>query len=194
MIVITLLKKLLSGSRPVLVVSALVAVLGITGSAYGARLITGGDIRDGSITAVDLAKGTQGTLHGDKGDKGGKGGKGDRGLKGSAGNAGVRGATGAFGATGAAGASVLGPQGPQGAQGPQGVQGTQGTAGAASTVAGPPGNPGTPGSPGAPGAPGPGTTQGSPCTTPGGTGTINWVDESAGAHTAYNLHCVNVTP
>ena len=63
-------KGLLCSSKPVMVVTALVAVLGITGTAYGAKLITGLDIKDGSITTVDLAKGTQNSLQGDKGDKG----------------------------------------------------------------------------------------------------------------------------
>ena len=55
--VLKLSKRLLCSSKPVMVVTALVAVLGITGTAYGAKLITGLDIRDGSITTVDLAKG-----------------------------------------------------------------------------------------------------------------------------------------
>jgi len=37
-------------------------VLGITGTAYGARLITGFDIKDGSIAAVDLSKSAQASL------------------------------------------------------------------------------------------------------------------------------------
>ena len=41
------LKGLLRSSKPVMVVTALVAVLGITGTAYGAKLITGSDIKDG---------------------------------------------------------------------------------------------------------------------------------------------------
>ena len=57
-------KRLLCSSKPVMVVTALVAVLGITGTAYGAKLITGLDIKDGSITTVDLAKGTQNSLQG----------------------------------------------------------------------------------------------------------------------------------
>ena len=80
-------KRLLCSSKPVMVVTALVAVLGITGTAYGAKLITGLDIRDGSITTVDLAKGTQNSLQGDKGDKGSTGAKG---AKGNAGAAGAR--------------------------------------------------------------------------------------------------------
>ena len=49
-------KRLLRSSKPVMVMTALVAVLGITGTAYGAKLITGLDIKNGSITAVDLSK------------------------------------------------------------------------------------------------------------------------------------------
>src|SRR3954462_13792649 len=88
----------LFSSRPVIAATALVAVLGITGTAYGAKLITGLDIRDGSITTVDLAKGTKNSLHGDQGDKGATG------AKGAKGNAGAAGAPGALGLTGAAGA------------------------------------------------------------------------------------------
>ena len=60
-------KALLCSSKPVMVVTALVAVLGITGTAYGAKLITGFDIKDGSITTVDLSKSTVAGLHGAKG-------------------------------------------------------------------------------------------------------------------------------
>ena len=45
------LTGLLRSSKPVMVMTAFVAVLGITGTAYGAKLITGLDIKDGSITA-----------------------------------------------------------------------------------------------------------------------------------------------
>ena len=72
-------KGLLCSSKPVMVVTALVAVLGITGTAYGAKLITGLDIRDGSITTVDLVEGDAESLQGDKGDKGSTGAKGAKG-------------------------------------------------------------------------------------------------------------------
>ena len=166
-------RGLLGSSKPVMLMTALVAILGITGTAYGAKLITGLDIRDGSITAVDLSKGAQATL---RGDTGGKGDKGLKGAKGDEGDLGRTGATGAVGATGATGnQGAVGAQGAQGSQGPQGTQGSQGSVGntgAASTVAGPPGSPG---GTGGVGPAGPGTTQGSVCTVPGGlTGTIHW--------------------
>ena len=69
----TTLRGLLRSSRPVMIMTALVAVLGITGTAYGAKLITGLDIRDGSITAVDLSKGAHHALEGDKGKEGQRG-------------------------------------------------------------------------------------------------------------------------
>ena len=98
--VLKLSKRLLCSSKPVMVVTALVAVLGITGTAYGAKLITGLDIRDGSITAVDLSKSTQASLKGDKGSTGAKGVKGNLGVTGNAGAAGGLGPTGAKGDTG----------------------------------------------------------------------------------------------
>jgi hypothetical protein len=153
-----------------MVMTALVAILGITGTAYGAKLITGLDIRDGSITTVDLSKGTQNSLQGDKGDQGDRGAKG---AKGNLGETGAQGSTGANGATGDTGVSVQGVQGqqgaastaagPQGATGPLGPTGTTGTtgtngssgptgpAGADSTVAGPAGATGLQGVPGTPG-------------------------------------------
>lgn len=123
-------KGLLCSSKPVMVVTALVAVLGISGTAYGAKLITGLDIRNGSITTVDLSKNARASLHGDKGAKG------DKGSKGNAGTPGAPGATGLTGLTGIAGeAGVRGLTGTNGTNGIAGTNGTNGTNGSAGTSA-----------------------------------------------------------
>jgi hypothetical protein len=183
----TMLKGLLRSSQPVLVVTALVAILGVAGTAYGAKLITSSDIKDGSIAAVDLSKNTRAGLVGTKGATGAGGHVGVRGPQGFRGSAGAHGATsnvpgpagpqgvqGSIGPTGAT-SSVAGPQGTQGIQGPTGAPG------AASTVAGPPGSPGAPGAPGAPGSPGANATaEGAPCVVPGPlTGTFHWSNQFA---------------
>jgi collagen type VII alpha len=129
-------KGLLCSSKPVMVVTALVAVLGISGTAYGAKLITGLDIRDGSITTVDLSKNARASLHGAKGAKGANGAKGDKGAKGNAGTPGATGATGLTGLTGIAGeAGTTGVRGLTGTSGTNGIAGTNGTNGTAGTNA-----------------------------------------------------------
>lgn len=93
-----------------------VAVLLITGlPAQAARLITGAEIKNGTITRADVRKGTL-TLdrlspptqrlireRGPAGPRGLKGDRGERGLTGTRGATGPRGATGATGPRGAAG-------------------------------------------------------------------------------------------
>jgi hypothetical protein len=123
----TMLRALLRSSRPVLIMTALVAVLGIGGTAYGAKVITGLDIRDGSITSVDLSRDTMFALHGSKGDKGVKGLKGLKGLKGMKGTKGLNGTEGLKGDAGAPGAA--GATGPAGAPGATGAPGNQGNTG-----------------------------------------------------------------
>jgi hypothetical protein len=189
--VITLCKQLLHRFRPVVLVTAFVAVLGVTGTAYSARLITGLDVRDGSLTAADLSKTARASLHGLTGARGMKGVKGLVGARGHAGAAGARGLKGSTGALGAQGAP--GGFGQTGAQGPIGLQGVTGASGTASTVAGPQGPPGAASLvPGPQGPTGPGgTTEGASCTVSvGRTGTIHWVDSGSG--TEYSLHCINV--
>jgi hypothetical protein len=115
--VLSMLKRLLGSCTPVMVMAALVAVMGIGGTAYGAKLITGLDIRDGSVTALDLSKKTQASLRGAKGVAGLKGAAGVRGTIGARGTAGDTGSTGATGAA----STVAGPTGPAG------VNGTNGT-------------------------------------------------------------------
>jgi hypothetical protein len=158
---------LLRSSKPLLVVTGLVAVLGITGTAYGAKLITGLDVKDGSLTTADLSKSAQASLHGSKGA---------RGLKGVAG---TPGRAGAFGHTGA-----------QGPIGLTGLQGATGGIGTASTVVGPRGLTGDTGAastavgPAGPNA----TTEGAPCTVPGPlTGHFHWTNLTGGA---WSLGCI----
>jgi hypothetical protein len=98
----------IKSAKPVVAVS--VGVVGLLviggGSAAAKALITGKDIKNGSIHLVDLGAGTKAKLHGAKGATG------------------ATGATGARGATGSQGAT-----GPAGAQGPKGNQGDQGNPG-----------------------------------------------------------------
>ena len=80
------------------------------------KLLTGKDIKDGSIGIVDLSSSTRVGL---KGPQGAQGPRGNAGAEGPAGPQGAKGDTGAQGAPG-----DVGPRGPQGQQGVQGLQGT----------------------------------------------------------------------
>jgi hypothetical protein len=142
-------RRLLRTSRPVLLMTALVAIFGITGTAVAAkRLVTGADIKNGSITRVDLSRSAQAALRGKKGEAGASGTTGAVGVRGETGGAGIGGAQGGPGATGrdgsagsngtngtngAAGASGspggVGSQGATGLSGPQGTAGIQGATG-----------------------------------------------------------------
>jgi hypothetical protein len=105
------------------VLASLALVLSITSGAGAAakRLITGKDIKNGSITTVDLSKRTVAQL---KGAKGAKGAKGDTGA------AGAKGETGAPGTPGVAGAKGdKGEKGDPGADGRNGVDGQDGDQG-----------------------------------------------------------------
>jgi hypothetical protein len=146
--VFSLITGLLRGSKPVLLVTAFVAVLGISGTAYAAKLVTGADIKDGSISTNDLSKKAKVSLKGDRGIKGNVGTKGNKGDRGSKGRLGMTGAQGVAGAAGVQG--TAGVTGVQGAAGVPGVQGAAGTNGLA----------GTPGGNGAPGANGSDGTDG----------------------------------
>ena len=165
-LVIRKTRGLLFSSRPVIAATALVAVLGITGTAYGAKLITGLDIKDGSITAVDLSKGAHGALKGDKGARGAIGIGGSRGAKGTAGVVGVAGPLGPIGAA----STAPGPQGLIGVTGNQGNPGPQGSIGAASTVQGPAGVQGATGAQGSTGSTGAASTVQGPAGVQGATG------------------------
>jgi hypothetical protein len=147
-IVLTRLRGPLRGSAPIVFATALVAVLGIGGTAGAAKLITGSSIKDGSITAADLSKKARTSLHGAAGARGIAGGKGDRGSKGPVGMTGAQGAAGAAGSNGTPGAA--------GSDGSPGVAGTNGAPGAAGSN----GSQGAAGSNGSQGAPGGNGTNG----------------------------------
>jgi hypothetical protein len=126
-----------------MIVAIIAVVLATTGSAFAARaLITGADIKDGSITRADLSGKTIKSLRGQRGPAGinGRDGfAGPEGPQGSTGPEGPRGPAGPAGPQGQKGTTGdTGARGPQGATGPQGPQGDLG----------PQGNPGTPGTPG----------------------------------------------
>lgn len=130
-----------------MLMTALVAIFGISGTAVAAkRLVTGADIKNGSITGVDLAKSTQDALRGKKGAAGVTGGRGETGGAGIAGAQGGAGASGRDGAAGSNGTNgtngAAGPNGSpggvgsQGATGPSGPQGTTGVQGATGATGG----------------------------------------------------------
>jgi Collagen triple helix repeat (20 copies) len=132
-------------SAHALALLALVVAMG--GTATAASLITGAQIKNGSITAADIKAHsltgnaikngsiTAAALHdgvGQKGEAGAKGETGATGAKGDAGAAGAKGDTGAAGATGAKGDA--GAAGAAGAKGDTGAAGERGPAGAAGTT------------------------------------------------------------
>jgi hypothetical protein len=116
---------------------ALVAALSISAAASGSvrALITGADIRDGSITSKDIASHTivgsnlsrslVQSLQGETGAAGPAGPAGPAGAKGDPGAQGPAGPQGAQGAKGDPG----GPPGPKGDTGPQGLKGDTGSQG-----------------------------------------------------------------
>jgi Collagen triple helix repeat (20 copies) len=106
----------------------------MSGSAVATSLITGKQIKDGSIQLKDLSASARAAL------------KGERGQAGKDGETGTQGPQGPGGAKGDAGA-----QGAQGAPGLQGAQGLQGEPGPAGDP-GPKGDPGTSGGSGMPAA------------------------------------------
>ena len=131
------------------------AVLSISAAASGnvRALITGADIRDGSITSKDIASHT--IASGNLARSVVQSLQGQAGPAGPAGPAGAKGDTGAPGSAGAQGPA--GPQGPAGAKGdpggpvgPKGDTGAQGPTGATGAT-GPQGPPGPKGDPGAAG-------------------------------------------
>jgi hypothetical protein len=145
------------------VLAALGIVLAVSSGAYAARgLLTGRDIKDGSLTGADIAQhslgasllsasardalagseGPRGLLgragpDGADGSPGMNGRQGDNGLPGPAGGAGLTGSTGSVGATGAIGSTgSVGATGATGAIGSTGVgaTGVGGTAGATGPI------------------------------------------------------------
>ena len=118
--------------KMLIVVAARVAATG--GTATAAKLITGKDVKNGSLTGKDVKNRSLGvsdlsakaraSLRGQAGLTG------PTGPAGAAGTAGAKGDTGATGPTGPKGdAGEQGIQGEQGEQGEQGIQGIQGEAG-----------------------------------------------------------------
>jgi hypothetical protein len=160
--------------RWLLVATTLVVVtLGISATASGTvrALITGRDIKDGSITSADVANkslqlqdfspGATSSLTGPagpagaQGEPGAKGDKGDTGITGPRGLQGSPGSTGATGPMGLTGLmGLMGPIGPSGLMGATGAIGPEGPMGA-SGAAGAAGAAGATGAAGADGAQGP---------------------------------------
>lgn len=119
---------------PAMVVACIAVVLAMAGSAFAAQaLITGADIKDGSVTRADLSTGTVNSLEGKRGPAGRRGFTGARGPQGDTGPQGT--------------AGPAGPQGPQGPRGPVGDTGGQGPTGRVGPV-GPRGETGPQGTPG----------------------------------------------
>jgi collagen triple helix repeat protein len=158
----------------VLALGVVVAVLAGTAAAGPAakKLITGQDIKDGSIGLVDLSPRTRSGLRGPEGRAGQDGATGPAGARGADGAPGPQGATGPTGLPGLKGekgaTGALGPAGPQGNTGATGATGPQGSKGDTG-VAGPQGPKGDPGQDGATGDTGAAGPQG-----PRGEKGINW--------------------
>jgi hypothetical protein len=109
-------RRIKATASPAMIVACIAVVLAMTGSAFAARaLITGADIKDGSISRADLSGSAVRSL------------KGKRGPAGPAGRDGFVGAQGPQGSTGAQG--ERGPAGPAGPQGPRGTTGDTGDIG-----------------------------------------------------------------
>ena len=141
------MKSALKKLTPAMVVAmiALLAALGGTAGAATSGLITGAQIKNGTIGLLDLSANAKQSLHG------------MRGPQGPAGPQGVNGGTGATGSQGSKGDT--GTQGPQGGKGDTGTQGTQGVKGDTGTQ-GPQGANGDTGLTGATGPQGPQGVQG----------------------------------
>jgi hypothetical protein len=175
---------------PAMAVAVVAVVLAMSGSAFAAKqLITGRDIKKGSLTADLFSRSARKQLQGrtgktgaqgpagpvgqtgatgPQGPQGPQGERGPQGEKGPAGPQGERGATGAQGPkgekgdTGATGAKGdKGDQGPQGLQGEKGDKGDQGEPGPKGDK-GDQGEPGPQGEKGDPGEPGPKGDKGEP--------------------------------
>ena len=106
---------------PALVLAALALFVALAGTATAGavKLISGAQIKDGSITSVDLSAKTKAALKGQTGSQGPAGAQGATGAKGDAGSVGPKGDAGVAGAKG-----NTGSQGPIGPQGPKGDPGT----------------------------------------------------------------------
>ena len=117
--------------RTTILALALALAVGLAGSATAAKLITGSDIKNGSLTSADvkngsltardLSRATRDGLAGAEGDTGAAGPQGPAGQKGDSGAAGPQGPKGDTGAAG--------PQGPKGDTGDRGPAGPAGSDG-----------------------------------------------------------------
>lgn len=108
-------------------VLGLVAVIAIAGTATAAQLITGAQVKNGTLTLKDFKASDRNKLKGPKGPGGSQGPAGAQGPAGPQGPAGARGATGSAGPTGLTGGT--GPTGRTGATGPTGATGSTGATG-----------------------------------------------------------------
>ena len=141
------LRRLGLGARALLVVGVIALVA--SAGAIGAQLITGADVKNGSLTLKDFRKSERLKLRGPRGAAGPPGAQGSQGLQGPIGATGPTGAQGETGDEGSPGPTgESGPQGPTGPTGQTGATGSQG-------VTGPQGPTGTTGPTGATGATGP---------------------------------------
>lgn len=135
-----MLKRLRGSASPTTVIAIIAVILALTGSAVAASgLITGADIKNGSITKADLSSRTVRSLKGRTGKEG------PMGQDGFTGPQGPQGSTGPEGPRGPAGPA--GPEGPKGTTGDTGATGRQGIQG----IQGPTGSQGDPGATGTPG-------------------------------------------
>jgi hypothetical protein len=128
----------------------------ITGAQVRDGSLTGADVRDRSLGVEDLKPRTRDALRGRPGETGAPGVTGARGATGATGATGPTGAHGARGPRGTTGAT--GPAGPAGETGADGAQGPAGETGAQ----GPKGDQGDPGAQGATGPQGPKGDPGDP--------------------------------
>ena len=105
--------------------------------AGAARLITGRDIKNGTVAEQDLTRSVQNKLNraGTPGTNGKDGANGSNGRDGANGSPGASGAAGAAGAPGSQGPQgPAGPKGETGSEGPRGPQGERGPAGTITVI------------------------------------------------------------
>src|SRR5215207_1883051 len=117
-----------------MVIACLALSIALGGTASAAVLITGKQVKDGSIAGRDVKNASLGknklsatalsSLTGERGPAGPQGPKGDPGQAGPKGDSGEQGPAGRTGTTGPKGETgPAGPQGPPGPQGPRGISG-----------------------------------------------------------------------
>ena len=124
-------RRIRANASPAMFVAFIAVVLAMTGSAFAARsIITGADIKDGSISRADLSSRTAKSLKGKRGPAGPAGRDGSVGLAGPQGSTGPEGPRGPVGPAGPAGPrGTTGDTGARGARGDQGLPGTDGAVG-----------------------------------------------------------------